>query len=140
MNKMSYSRFFVLLKQIPQADKEEMVWTYSNMKTNSLNEFATIDPDGYNRMINDMQNIVNGINAQDLKSLRSAILHRLQKHGVDTTNWANVNRFMEQPRIAGKKLYEMSVPEMQDLIKKLESILSKDKKHQENLNRLACLN
>lgn len=144
---ISHARFFALLKQIPQISKEELVWEHSGMRTNSLSNFGQIDPEGYLKMISYMQQLVDSMTNTDakklkerIKYLRSAILHRLQKHGVDTTNWSNVNNFMKQPRIAGKELYKMSIDEMQELIPKLESILKKDKVIQEQNNRLACLN
>ena len=65
-------------------------------------------------------------NLAETKKLRSSILKKLQKHGVDTTDWTCVNRFLENPRIAGKLLYNMNHQEMRDLIKKLGSILTKD--------------
>ena len=138
--KISHGRFFALLKQIPYATKEELVWIHSHMRTESLSTFAELDPRGYNEMVNQMQRIVEGISERDIKKLRSSILLRLQKHGVDTTNWNAVNKFLKQPRIAGKELYLMSITEMQELIKKLESILHKDKIIQERTQRLACLN
>ncbi len=140
MKTISHSRFFSLLKQIPKADKEDLVWQYSHYTTTSLREFAASKPKEYEKMIEDMQSLVNGINNNELKRLRSAILHRLQKHGVDTTKWENVNRFMSMPRIAGKPLYELSIEEMQSLIPKMEAILQKDKAINEKIERLACLN
>jgi len=65
-------------------------------------------------------------NLAETKKLRSSILKKLQLHGVDTTDWTCVNRFLENPRIAGKRLYSMDHQEMRDLIKKLGSILTKD--------------
>jgi len=53
-------------------------------------------------------------------------LHRLQKHGIDTTDWSRVNAFMRQPRIAGKTLGEMNEDELKALTKKLMKILEKD--------------
>lgn len=143
----THARFFDLLAKIPFADKKELVWQYSNMLTNSLSEFRSKDPAGYSRMIEDLQKLVNNMNNKPqpdgekrIKELRSAILHRLQKHGVDTTNWAKVNAFMEQPRIAGKRLYDMTEAEMQALIPKLEAILTKDKAKQAETKRLTQLN
>ncbi len=146
----AHARFYGLLRRLPQTSKEEMVWQYSNMLTDSLSEFYERDRAGYNRMIADMQRLVNRIdkkpepkgtaNEQAIKKLRSAILHRLQKHGVDTTNWNDVNRFMENPRIAGKRLYDMQEEEMRVIIRKLESILRKDKQKQAEIARMTKLN
>jgi hypothetical protein len=133
--KVSHARFYVLLRQIPQANKEEFVWQYSHLKTTSLSEFYESSPDEYRKMINDMQKLVNEMDGYkpndaktaELKKLRSAILYRLQKHGIDTTDWNRVNAFMRQPRIAGKTLGEMSAEEMRALIPKMQSILAKDR-------------
>lgn len=126
---MRHDIFYALLGQMPGADKEQLVWEYSAMRTTSLKEFAAVDPSGYERMIEDMRNNVAGNREKkldEMKYYRSAILHRLQKHGVDTTSWREVNRFLEQPRVAGKRLYEMSVQEMQSFLRKIEAILKKD--------------
>jgi hypothetical protein len=148
---VSHARFYALLRQIPQASKEELVWQYSGMLTGSLTEFVERKPNEYKRMIYDMQNLVNEINERlskdandakraELKRLRSAILHRLQKHGIDTTDWTKVNAFMRQPRIAGKTLGEMTLNELQDFIPKMESILAKDRVKQREIERLQQLN
>ncbi|MDY0215386.1 MAG: hypothetical protein RBS19_00380 [Bacteroidales bacterium] len=138
--KTSHSRFFSLLKQIPRADKEELVWQYSHYTTTSLREFSATKPKEYEKMLEDMQALASGINNSELKRLRSAILHRLQRHGVDTTDWKKVNAFLEQKRVAGKPLYSMSIEDMQALIPKMEAILRKDKAINEKMERLACLN
>jgi hypothetical protein len=61
----------------------------------------------------------------DIRRLRSAVLHRIQKYGVDTTDWSKVNAFMRQPRIAGKTLGEMTADELRAFIPKMQSILAK---------------
>jgi len=151
MNTLSvHARFFALLKRIPYQTKNELVWQYSNMLTESLSEFYEQDPKGYAAMISDMQRLVNRMDKKPepaeksdertIKKLRSAILYRLQKHGVDTTNWSRVNAFMENRRIAGKRLYDMDEDEMRVFIRKLESILKKDQEHEEEVNRLTRMN
>lgn len=127
--KGTHDMFFSLLRQMPGADKEQIVWQYSGMLTTSLREFYAKKPEEYRRMLADLQLKINvGRSGVDptIKALRSSILHRLQKHGVDTTNWSRVNSFLAQPRIAGKMLFEMNAYEMRKLIGKLELILIKD--------------
>ena len=150
MNASIHARFFGLLRLMPGQSKEDLVWEYSNMRTDSLSEFCETDPSGYARMVNDLQQIANSMKKQEqpskittsavTKQYRSAILKRLQKHGVDTTNWDRVNGFMENPRIAGKRLYEMTDQEMIEFIPKMENILKKDKKRQEETERLTLMN
>jgi len=130
VSKNPFDKFYALLAQMPKADKEDLVWQFSNMATVSLREFYAKQPENYKRMIATMQAEVNKRHGQsvEIKQLRSAILIRLQRYGVDTTSWARVNQFLQQPRIAGKRLYEMSIVEMKDLIPKLEMILKKAEK------------
>ncbi|MDR2806279.1 MAG: hypothetical protein LBB85_11725 [Dysgonamonadaceae bacterium] len=146
--KVSHARFYTLLKQIPQANKEDWVWQYSNLRTTSLSEFYESDPQGYNRMIQQMQSLVNELIGRqscspeiaELKHLRSTILHRLQKYGIDTTDWSRVNAFMRQPRVAGKTLGEMTVDELRNFIPKMSSILSKQDKIRQEIQCIAFLN
>lgn len=62
---------------------------------------------------------------QNLKFYRSAVLKRLQKIGIDTSNWGRVNAFLGDRRIAGQPLYAMSVETMKSLIPKLEKLCEK---------------
>ncbi len=150
-----HARFYGLLKHFPHMTKEDLVWQYSGMLTTSLSDFYQKKPGAYYAMVSEMQKIANKMEAekpkkdelppalaggQEIKKLRSAILHRLQKYGIDTTNWDKVNSFMENPRIAGKRLYSMSADEMHAFIAKMEVILGKDKIRSEEFNRLASMN
>jgi hypothetical protein len=134
-------------------NKEDVVWEYSGMLTTSLSEFYKTNIVGYNRMVTDLKRLVNDHKTAQsstkfisddeekrIKKLRSGILKRLQKYGIDTTDWDKVNAFMKQPKIAGKLLYEMTIPEMEALTRKLQSILQKQDAIKEELNRLALCN
>lgn len=141
----THGRFFKALRGMQGATKEDIVFSYSGQKTTSLSEFFAQSPRTYWVMVYDLerkiQNTVLELQVDKIvKQKRSAILKRLQKHGVDTTDWRKVNAFLEQPRIAGKRLYDMTIDEMQDLIKKLESILTKDNVKMENIKRITQLN
>jgi len=142
----TFDRFFALLNQLPGEDKDELkrelVWQYSGMLTESLKELHDRKPNDYKRMLAEMQTQVQKFNPkrfkeQETKRLRSAILHRMQKYGIDTTSWPVVNKFLECPKIAGKRLYNLSIEEMEALIPKLESILKKDFAKREHERELA---
>jgi hypothetical protein len=64
-----------------------------------------------------------GVNAA-VRAMRSQVLAQLQRIGVYTDNrdWYRVNTYLEQPRIAGKRLYEMSIVELEALSSKLRAI------------------
>jgi hypothetical protein len=134
-----FKQFYALLKQMPNTDKEELVWQHSNMMTTSLREFYDKSPNGYTAMIVAMQNAI-GHNEAEVTRLRSAILHRLQKGGIDTADWATVNAYLRDKRIAGKPLYKLTIPEMNKLIKKLEVLLEKFRIRQEMLKKIQAQN
>lgn len=150
--KTSFARFYAMLAQMPGVDKEDLVWQYSGLLTTSLREFHERNPIGYARMISDMQHTIDAMNKRtpkkpaidektaELKRLRSAVLHRLQKHGIDTTDWSRVNAFMRQSRIAGKTLGEMTIDELKAFIPKIESILTKDKIIRDEYKRITLIN
>lgn len=60
------------------------------------------------------------------RKLRGGVLKRTQRLGIDTTDWARVNAFLEDRRIAGKRLYEMTQDELQACIIRLEMIIKKE--------------
>lgn len=139
-NTRNYSRFFVLLKQMTgNVNKDALIWQFSGLRTNSLKDLSEAE---YRRLIAYMTHLVsrNQTDERKIKKLRSGILTRLQQHGIDTTDWSAVNRFLLDPRIAGKALYQMSIDEMQRLIPRLEQILIKDRARKNEIARQAFLN
>jgi hypothetical protein len=71
--------------------------------------------------------------SDDVKQWRSNVLTQLNHCGVYVTNndWDAVNRFLLNPKISGKLMYEMSIPELKVLHKKLISIAAKVKSKRE---------
>ena len=136
----NHGQFFKIIQQLPEAKKEEIVWAYSNGTTESLSEFLKDDPKGYTLMINELQKRVQMEIDRETKRLRSAILKRLQEYGVNTTDWHEVNRFLELPQIAGKRLYNMTHDDMRALIPKLQSILRKHNEKTEKAKEISQLN
>ena len=65
------------------------------------------------------------ITEREIRRRRSAVLKRVQRIGIDTTDWGAVNAFCLDTRIAGKKFRELDGEELLLLIPKLESILKK---------------
>lgn len=60
-----------------------------------------------------------------LRRRRSGVLARMQRYGVDTTDWERVDAFCLDPRIAGKRFYNLDAGELLDLIAKLERIIKR---------------
>lgn len=136
-----FKAFYALLKQMPGVEtehvKESLVWHFTGLRTYSLREMTLRE---YKEMLRYMRDRVEQKPEEKVvKKLRSGILHRLQMHGVDTTRWQDVNDFLSSPRIAGKRLYEMSVEEMRTVIRKLERILERDKEIDDLINEVKRL-
>ena len=65
------------------------------------------------------------ITEREIRRRRSAVLKRMQRIGVDTTDWGAVNAYCLDARISGKKFRELDGEELILLVPKLESILKK---------------
>jgi hypothetical protein len=76
------------------------------------------------------------------RKLRSQVLTLLQKLGVYATNddWHSVNRYLINPRIAGKLLYQMNDNEMKALTRKLRAIIAKEREKLEYELKLSMMN
>ncbi|MEA4949585.1 MAG: hypothetical protein VB068_08050 [Petrimonas sp.] len=126
----NFAEFWSLINRMPGAHdglKEELVLSFTDGRTDSLREMREYE---YKRMCASMRESVNGGMSEErlqieLKKRRSAVLHRIQQLGVDTTNWANVDNFCMQPRIAGKIFRRLTIEELSGLIPKLENIRRK---------------
>ena len=152
-NKTNYARFYSLLKQMPGAGtmdttslKEDLVWQFTNLRTQSLKEMRESE---YNNMCAHMQQVVDKHNAKmkkplseqerALKAARSAVLTRLQKIGIDTTDFGKVDQFCMINKIAGKLFRHLTLEELKDLIPKLEAMMAKGYGKNNN-NFPICLN
>jgi hypothetical protein len=129
----NYSRFYVLLKNI-SGDREEMkenlVRAFTNGRTMSLREMSK---DEYNRMCDSLQGSQSGgysykEHQDEIKRRRSAVLKRMQNLGMNTNNWAEVDEFCLNPRIAGKRFSHLTLDDLKRMIPKLEAIAAKPQK------------
>ena len=112
---------------MPGADKETLVEQYTNGRTTHLRETSMQE---YNTMCNDMERVT-GFDKhreaihKELKRRRSVCLKLMQQLGVDTTDWARVDNFCLNSRLAGKPFRNISIEELEDLAVKLRTIKRK---------------
>lgn len=128
--KFNYAEFYVLLKQMPNVDKESMVRQYTGGRTTSLKKMTTPE---YNLMCKEMRTHTSGHSLSRrydtvLKRARSELLHRMQIYGVDTTDWDAINAFCLCNRIAGKTFARMSVDELRETKKRVLAMCNKEGK------------
>lgn len=127
----SYARFYALLKQLHgnyEQIKETLVLQFTQGRTRSLREMRNCE---YEAMCEAMAAEIEhpGLSIDEFhrerKRLRSAVLHRMQRLGIDTSDWDVVDTFCLNSRIAGKEFARLSLAELESMIPKLEAILRK---------------
>lgn len=113
----NYARFYCLLKQLPGADKETLVSSFTNGRTLHLHEMSAKE---YDAMCASLEEHT-GWRVQ-LKKKRSLCLKLMQQAGIDTTDWQHINDFCRNPKIAGKEFGRLGVKELEALSVKLRAI------------------
>lgn len=120
----NYKRFYALLKQNPDADKDELVMSFTEERTTSLREMTEEE---FNALCDALQYGAGQGYGQEamteLKRARSAVLVRLQRLGIETVdNWEGIDQFCLSKRIAGKRFAALTVEELGSLRVRLEMI------------------
>jgi hypothetical protein len=79
---------------------------------------------------------------REVRRARSTALTLLTRLGVyqDNRDWSAVNRYLLQPRLGGKLLYERDLEELKTLNKQLRKILRQREREIEDENYLAANN
>lgn len=122
---MNYARFYALLNRLPVRDKEmkeQLVRQYTDGRTTSLREMTTTE---YRTMCDALDRSLKdgwSIRREQLRKYRSAALKQMQRLGINTTDWARINAFCRDPRIAGKEFGALAQDELETLTVKLRSI------------------
>ena len=123
----NYARFYILLKKMPGADKQLLVYQHTNGRTDSLRELTAAE---YRALCDDMERAtgydeVRRALRDELKHRRSIVLKLMQQLDIDTTDWGRVDAFCLEPRIAGKLFCKLSIEELEQLATKLRIIQRK---------------
>lgn len=127
----NYARFYVLLNRLPAADRDELkaglVSQFTGGRTESLREMSDKE---YDAMCNELQQQEANRKARDLyreelRLRRSAVLHLMQKLGIDTTDWNRVDAYCSDPHIGGKEFRRLTADELETMAVKLRLILRK---------------
>ena len=130
--KHNYSRFYAIVKAKGidlEVSKDDLISEFTHGRTTSLKEMKEAE---YNEMCDCLQNDRRQSENSEAylarrRKSRSAVLNRIQRLGVDTTDFSKVNDFCLDKRIAGKPFGMLTVDELDALIPKLESMLRKPK-------------
>ena len=126
----NYANFYVLIKRLPHASKEVLVEAHTGGRTTSLKEMTCLE---YENMIRTMRRDIE--REEEKRKARSALLRLMQKYGVDTTDWDDINRFCRYRRIAGKEFGRLDIKELKAVAKKMRAILAKGEEPSEEQKR-----
>ena len=132
MDGRDYARFYALLRRLPGADKETLVWQFTGGRTDRLH---LMTEDEYQAMCHEMERVAGYDERRqawrlEMKRKRSAVLHQMQLLGVDTADWGRVDAYCLSKRIAGKAFRELDGDELDALLVKLRIIRRKREQKQ----------
>lgn len=118
----NFARFYALFNKLQYSMnkedlKKEIVLQYTWNRTDSLKEMTAEE---YNTCCDELEKLTGQKDWQ--KKKRSECLKLMQKLGIDTIDWARINSFCQDPRIAGKPFARLSIEELDTLSTKLRSI------------------
>ncbi|KAA6348069.1 hypothetical protein EZS27_004521 [termite gut metagenome] len=132
MSKGKYALFYALLNNLRGYEKEDAVYDFTNRRTTHLSELTDWE---YRDICNYLQGIVN-MDAGRRKA-GSCVLNLLTEMGFKTIrkeDWAAIDNFLLDKRIAGKKYRELSTSELKGLAVKLRSMRDKGYRTGETTN------
>lgn len=128
----NFARFYASFNKLPyNGDREEfkksIVLQYTWNRTDSLREMTSKE---YEACCAALEKLTGHDEwrqklRDELRRQRSTCLKLMQKLGIDTSDWAHINDFCRNPRIAGKPFARITTEELEQLAVKLRSIQRK---------------
>lgn len=120
----NYHRFYASFNRLQGGGREDMkeilVSSFTDGRTTSLREMTSKE---YDALCTSLEERTGW--KERLKKKRSLCLKLMQKAGIDTTDWAHVNDFCQNPKIAGKVFARLGIKDLDVLQVKLRAIMHK---------------
>lgn len=121
----NFGRFYASFNRLTiPGDKEEykkvLVLQYTNDRTDSLREMRPVEYIALCKSIEELAGY-----DKELKAQRSSCLKLMQELGVNTTDWAEINDFCRNARIAKMPFGRISLDGLKDLRKRLYVLKAK---------------
>ena len=128
----NFARFYALFNKLPctgdrEGLKKQIVLQYTWDRTDSLKEMTAKEYEACCTALEKLsgQDEWRQKLRDELRRKRSVCLKLMQKLGIDTSDWARINDFCQDQRIAGKVFRQITVDELEALAIKLRSIQRK---------------
>lgn len=120
MGMKNYHRFYLLLEELAGSTDDEakaaVIGGYTEGRKWHLRDLTDEEYEGLTRQLDERV-------GYRTRKARSGTLKLVQQLGIDTTDWARVNAFTEDPRIAGKPFARITREEHGALQRKLRAIM-----------------
>lgn len=128
----NFARFYASFNKLPydgerEYFKKSIVLQYTCNRTDSLREMTSKEYEACCAALEKLsgQDEWRQKLRDELRHRRSTCLKLMQKLGIDTSDWARINDFCRNPRIAGKPFARITSDELEELAVKLRSIQRK---------------
>ena len=130
---VNYALFYELARQACSSGhlsteefKTMMVLQFTQNRTQHLHEMSLVE---YNTMCTAIAKQQKGatqnqLTAYNLRRARGRVLGLIQRWGIDTKQYARVDEFCQQPRIAGKRFVRLTTDELNHLYRKLMAMIA----------------
>lgn len=128
----NYRRFYGAMNRLGYAGdsedlKVQLVADYTGGRTTHLHEMREEE---YTLLCTHLEAKVKLTEAaqllkEQLKKHRAICLCLMNEYGVNTADWAAVDKFCVQPKIAGKRFAWLKIDELDKLARKMRAILEK---------------
>lgn len=103
--------------------KQRMVSEYTGGRTTSLREMTEQEYDGMVKALDSMTG--KNLEKEELKTKRRNCLLAMEKLGVCTAEWSEIDRFCMRPQIAGKKFSKLTLDELEKVTRQCYKIMRK---------------
>lgn len=125
-----FHKFYGLLNALPydgdrQELKESLVNGVSLGRTVHLRELSDTEYEVLCMKLNHVVKVELTEGRQRMKRKRRAVLLLMKEYGLDTRHWTVIDGFCLQPCIAGKRFKDLTADELDNLNRKMHSILNK---------------
>jgi hypothetical protein len=137
-----YAKMHAIIKELHlERAKPALLAGYGVEHTNQLSEADLKD---LVKRLDEMQHdkIFAGSSDPEVRRWRSTLLSLLNKYGVYGTSddWSHINRFLLDPRVCGKLIYQMTIEELKATCVRVRAILHDQCAKNEEIERLIIQN
>jgi hypothetical protein len=123
-----FAQFYAMLNAAPVSDKDELKATLVSRATGGRTiHLHDMSPSEYTDLLKSMQSVKRECREdKSLKKWRHVCLSLMRDYGVQVDNWAAINAFCANPRIAGVEFRQLDETSLKKLSVKIRALITKN--------------